>query len=243
MTELSSAHGIAETIAAAMASVGLEPISATIYGSVALGEYDEHSDVDVLAVGKDGPPDTETAHNLEDLLDHVVDLPVHITWYTPEAVRRHAEDAADIVTSVIEQGVHIKGLPIRDIAPHAVQHNPVAAARRARDAALERVVELRDKDLSDAPADDLASILVQAANAALLAHGKGRFKPQRPAASKQRLTSVVGDALADTVQSLHDTLSGQITRPPAEVRSEVEDVVNTLLRSAANPDAPGPRSI
>ena len=74
---------LAKEIADSMETVGCDPLSATIYGSVASGVDDSDSDVDVLCVVESIPND-DVLGDLEDLLDYRIQPQVNVSWMSIE---------------------------------------------------------------------------------------------------------------------------------------------------------------
>ena len=81
-------------------------IRAYVFGSVARGECDEHSDADVVFVRETG---RDFFHRIADLMDIVLELGnVDALIYTPDEFARLKADSGFIQT-VIEEAIEVEG--------------------------------------------------------------------------------------------------------------------------------------
>ncbi len=231
---------LANEIAEMMADVGCAPDSATLYGSVASGTSDADSDVDILCVAE-ALPDEDLNHNLEGLLDRHYEQDINITWVTIDHAREMCLDPGNPITAAVANGIRFVGGPLRVLLPHAVPFDESEAARRSHERSKARVSELKARDLSIAREHDLAELLRDAANAALLHHALGRFKTSgsRLNRSCDRLATLIGEERAALVAQLYSSLQNPLKYPDPETVSSVSAVVDALIESASDPDAPG----
>lgn len=92
--------GIADVVSAALAPFARQIVAAFIYGSVARGEHDAHSDIDLLVVGTVAPSRlAPTQAALKERLGR----PVRLVVYSAAELREHSHQREHFLSNVLEQ--------------------------------------------------------------------------------------------------------------------------------------------
>jgi predicted nucleotidyltransferase len=97
---IAKTSGIADVVRSALEPFARQIVAAFIYGSVARGEHDASSDVDVLAVGSIAPSRLAPAQ-LE--LRERLGRPVRLIVYSAAELREHAAALEHFVSNVMQQ--------------------------------------------------------------------------------------------------------------------------------------------
>jgi predicted nucleotidyltransferase len=92
--------GIADVVRAALTPFARQIVAAFIYGSVARGEHDAHSDIDLLVVGTVAPSRLAPAQMA---LKERLGRPVRLVLYSTGELREHAQGREHFLSSVLEQ--------------------------------------------------------------------------------------------------------------------------------------------
>jgi predicted nucleotidyltransferase len=97
---IAKTSGIADVVRSALAPFARQIVAAFIYGSVARGEHDASSDVDLLVVGSVAPSRLAPAQlALRDRLGR----PVRLVVYSPAELRGHSATREHFITTVLRQ--------------------------------------------------------------------------------------------------------------------------------------------
>lgn len=97
---IAKTSGIADVVRAALAPFARQIVAAFIYGSVARGEHDAVSDVDLLVVGSIAPSRLAPAQLA---LRERLGRPVRLVVYSPVELREHAAAREHFVANVLRQ--------------------------------------------------------------------------------------------------------------------------------------------
>lgn len=92
--------GISDVVGAALAPFARQIVAAFIYGSVARGEHDAHSDIDLLVVGTVAP---SRLAPMQVALKERLGRPVRLVVYSLAELREHAQQREHFLSSVLAQ--------------------------------------------------------------------------------------------------------------------------------------------